>query len=89
MKTISKIDVASFVRIYMIFGLVLGVLTAVLNLIAMRMNNMEMPSGTGLVTFLVFNILVYAVLIALVSLLFVWVYNSLAKKDKGIKIELK
>lgn len=89
MKALKHIDVKSFGRLYFTFGLVIGVITAILNLVTLKMTGSEIPFGSSLIVFIVMNILVYAVIVYIGAMLFVWVYNSMGKKGKGIKIEIK
>jgi len=89
MKTIKRIDTKSTVKVYAYFGLLLGIIIAVVNGIAGSYGLVEVPQGVNVFSLGLITILMYVITLAVGAWLFVIFYNCLAKKGKGIKIELK
>ena len=90
MKVVERIDAMSlgkiFAGIYALFGLVTGVFVSLFGSIATGAG--ASIAGLGLLAVVVLPLL-YGLLGFIGGIITAWIYNLIAKKFGGIKIELK
>ena len=89
LRIISRIDTKSFTKLYGSFGLLIGLITGILNWIAYARGILLVPAGTNLFVLFLLNVVIYTLIVYLGALVFVLFYNRMANSGHGIKVELK
>ena len=88
MKEIKKIEILPIAKILGIMGLIVGVLIDLVLIIAGLIQGTSISELFASPVLMITPILSYGIIWFLAGLLFGWVYNWLAKKMGGIKLEL-
>lgn len=93
MKTLTKIDVMSTAKIYAlmmtVFGLLLGAIVAIMNyFLSSTVVEPQSAYKMGWSAIIIFPIM-YGLMGFLTGALMAWLYNKLAVKIGGIKLEIK
>ncbi|HLD12936.1 MAG TPA: hypothetical protein VJB87_05085 [Candidatus Nanoarchaeia archaeon] len=89
LKTIHKIDIWSFSKLYGLFGLLMGIITGILNVLATKAGATPLPEDANLLVLFILNVAGYTILLFLGALIFSIFYNAYAKNGRGIKVELE
>lgn len=84
---LQKIDVASVAKIYLVFGILMGLFIGGFSLLGITIRNPnQLIFGISTIFFM---ILVYGLLGAVFTALTIWIYNLIAKRIGGVTVYLK
>ncbi|MDO8628282.1 MAG: hypothetical protein Q7R56_00840 [Nanoarchaeota archaeon] len=89
LKTITKIDTWSFSKMYGAFGILMGAITGILNVITVKAGGTSLPTDTNLIALFFINLVTYTLILFFGAAIFSLFYNMYAKKGRGIKVELE
>ncbi|MDO8556274.1 MAG: hypothetical protein Q7R96_03810 [Nanoarchaeota archaeon] len=88
-KTISQLDFRSFTSFYGYLGILIGIITGILDTLSVKFGIVTLPAEVNIWWFFILHIITYVIFLYLGSLVFVLFYNWMAAKGKGIKINLE
>ena len=87
--TLNHLDFKTFTRFYGYLGLLVGIITGILDVLSVRIGLVVLPTAMNLWIFFLLHLVMYVVLLYLGSVIFVLFYNWMAAKGKGIKLTLE
>ena len=88
-KTINHLDFRSFSAFYGYLGVLIGIITGILDSISVRLGYVTLPAEVNIWWFFTLRVITYVIFLYLGSIIFVLFYNWMAAKGKGIKIGLE
>ena len=99
-KVLKRIGVLSFAKMYAIIGAIIGLFLSIMELVLyyiIRLLNIQSaetasltpPTTSDIISSIIVNPILFALLGFVTSVIFTWLYNLLAKWIGGIKVEFE